>query len=602
MSLHIVNQTLRSSRSIWLGLIIALSVGQVGTAADYSHVDPVTGVPNYYDALFGEGDSAASMRTNAGYANFGPDPSGHRFHDRASDRPTSPHETYKPSFDHNDLWQGRPIAPAPADPTEPEPDEDQEPTGRELVDLRLTARYGDPVVVRFIKGTSIRQFANLVLETSRLIDSRHIEPTTYEARVAQAAENLRVAVRNQEFRRVFGLNVSAAQEQAFDQELNRYLAKQSMRNVNDMLRAMTGIAAIAQRQLGLPATAVAAEFVYGATESLDKYSAFNPEAPRSMPSASTGLENSVVGIGVEIKPHEQGVIVLKAIRNSPAKQGGLQRGDIITGVNGERLGGRTMDFAVDRIAGPVGSPVMLNIVRDGRTMQLSLRRDRVRVYSVNDVQMLDPIGKIGYIKLDKFAESSTEEMKEALWSLYRQGMESLVLDLRGNPGGLLTTAIEISDLFLPSGTIVSTRGRTAQDNMLEEAARPKTWKIPLVVLVDENSASASEIFAAAIQENGRGLIVGQTSYGKGTVQTHFPLQSINGNLKITTARFFSPDGRVMAGSGVTPDVIVPEGERDESVVPLLSEIEVRRAMQVAAGTKVRQMAHASENGQVLSRR
>ncbi|HEX6986788.1 MAG TPA: S41 family peptidase, partial [Planctomycetaceae bacterium] len=298
----------------------------------------------------------------------------------------------------------------------------------------------------------------------------------------------------------------------------------------------------------------------------------------------------------------EGVVVVKALRGSPAERAGLQRGDVVTSVNGQSLGGRTMDFAVDQIAGPMGSPVLVSIVRDGRPMPLSMRRERVRVYSVSEVTMIDPERKIGYVKLDKFAEATSKEMDDALWSLYRQGMQSLVLDLRGNPGGLLTTAVELSDKFLPGGTIVSTRGRTAEDNTLEQATRPKTWKTPLVVIVDENSASASEIFAAAIQENGRGLVVGRKSYGKGSVQTHFPLRTVSGNLKITTAKFFSPKGRVMAGAGVTPDIAVPKLADDQTVVPLAADADVREALRAAAGQEVRELAAAAERGNLLSRR
>ena len=152
-------------------------------------------------------------------------------------------------------------------------------------------------------------------------------------------------------------------------------------------------------------------------------------------------------------------------------------------------------------------------------------------------------------------------MDQALWSMHKQGMKSLIIDLRGNPGGLLTTAIELSNKFLPSGTIVSTRGRTQQDNSAEYATAEQTWKTPLVVLVDENSASASEIFAAAIQENQRGIIVGRKSYGKGSVQTHFPLRSISGNIRLTTAKFYSPNDREMSGSGVTPDLQIADAEQ-----------------------------------------
>jgi carboxyl-terminal processing protease len=190
--------------------------------------------------------------------------------------------------------------------------------------------------------------------------------------------------------------------------------------------------------------------------------------------------------------------------------------------------------------------------REDRAADIPLVRRRVEVHSVSEVKMLEQ--NVGYIKLDKFAQNSSEEFDRALWGLYRDGMKSLVIDVRGNPGGLLTTAIQMSNKFVPSGTLVSTRGRDLADNTVEYASRQRAWKLPLVVLVDGNSASASEIFAAAVQENGRGLIVGERTYGKGTVQTHFPLQTVSANLRLTTAQFFSPSGRVMAGAGVEPDI------------------------------------------------
>ena len=188
--------------------------------------------------------------------------------------------------------------------------------------------------------------------------------------------------------------------------------------------------------------------------------------------------------------------------------------------------------------------------------------------------MIDSANKVGYMKLDQFTQSSSADMDKALWKLYRQGMKSLVLDLRGNPGGLLTSAIDLSNKFLPCGTIVSTRGRTVADNTKESATRQKTWKLPLVVLVDGNSASASEILAAAIQENDRGTVVGRRSYGKGTVQTQFPMRSMSASIRLTTARFYSPDDRQMAGAGVTPDVLVEKSDAEGADADLAKAIEV----------------------------
>ena len=144
---------------------------------------------------------------------------------------------------------------------------------------------------------------------------------------------------------------------------------------------------------------------------------------------------------------------------------------------------------------------------------MTLTRRRFRIWSVNDVRMVSGTD-VGYLNLSQFSQTSTQEVDEALQKLYRSGMESLILDLRGNPGGLLTTCVQITNRFLPCGTIVSTRGRLSDDNMHESATYTRTWNTPLVVLVNEDSASASEIFAAAIQDNGRGVVVGEKSYGK----------------------------------------------------------------------------------------
>jgi carboxyl-terminal processing protease len=243
------------------------------------------------------------------------------------------------------------------------------------------------------------------------------------------------------------------------------------------------------------------------------------------------------------------------------------------------------------IGGPAGTPVLLGIVRDEQPARLfTLSRRRVEIHSVSQSRMIGEDAKVGYIKLDQFAKNSSREIDEALWELYRQGMQSLVIDVRGNPGGLLTTAVELSNKFLPCGQIVSTRGRNAGDNTAENATYARTWKVPLVVLIDNNSASASEIFAAAIQENERGIVVGRNSYGKGTVQTHFPLQTVGGNLKLTTAKFYSPNGRVMAGAGVEPDVPVELPSDSESSMSV--DVDIDAAITVAKSSRLKNMAIA----------
>ncbi|MEZ6047828.1 MAG: S41 family peptidase [Planctomycetaceae bacterium] len=469
-------------------------------------------------------------------------------------------------------------APAPSQPvTEPastlSPKEERE--------RKLAARYGDPVVGRFIMGVSTQQALSLYQEANRLIDSRHIQPTSYTERTNYALGNLDLAVQNDYFRRANQINPSQQQVDNFRNGLRQVHQNYPVTNASEALNLIYQTINMAQTTIGLRGSAVVTEFVYAATETLDKYSAFVPEDTYRKPSAT--LEDHIVGIGVEIKPEGDGIVIVKTLAGGPAANGGLRQGDIITSIDGQSVSGQTLDWVVDRITGAEGSRIVLGVRRDSKTANVTLVRSRVTIQSVSEFKMVG--SDVGYIKLEKFAKSSGEEMDKALWSLHNNGMKSLVIDLRGNPGGLLTTAIELSNKFLPSGTIVSTKGRTAGDQSHETASREQTWKTPLVVLVDGNSASASEIFAAAIQENGRGIVVGERSYGKGTVQTHFPLQSVSGNLRITTAKFYSPKGREMAGAGVTPDITVANNSNYSG-----QDLVLERGTEAARSDRAQQLA------------
>jgi carboxyl-terminal processing protease len=161
---------------------------------------------------------------------------------------------------------------------------------------------------------------------------------------------------------------------------------------------------------------------------------------------------------------------------------------------------------------------------------------------------------VAYVRIPAFQKTTARDLETALWDLHAKGMRSLVLDLRGNPGGLLTSSVEVADKFIADGPIVSTRGRSEQENFNYRAHRPGTWRVPLVVLIDGDSASASEIFAAAIKDSRRGTVIGTRSYGKGSVQGIFPLGYAGAGARITTAKFYSPLGNPIANVGVTPDI------------------------------------------------
>lgn len=542
--------------------------------------DPV--LPNRFDDL--RGPARMPQRNDRQRGGFG-----NQFDDfpgQSPNQPTNWDSRYAPvnrPFDVQDL----PAPPrndwnTPVRPQQPvRPVTSSEPTLREKVEQR----YADPRVVRMLQQMNQQNGEALYMEVSQYIDQRHIQPTSYQQRVQNGLEHLQMAVQTANFQQALGIRPDTQTVRTLQQNLSSLAHQGQAQNASQAVQVMRQAGQMTSQALRVNTGAVALEFVYGALDTLDKFSMFI--APEKGGQTSMGLSSSMVGIGVEIEAHPQGLMILKALAGGPAAAATLQRGDIITAVDGKSVAGISLNQAVDLIAGANGTPVQLQLRRDNMIGDVTIVRRSFEVKSVSEVRM--EAANVGYIKLDQFTQASTKELDEALWSLHNQGMRSLILDLRGNPGGLLTTAIEVSNRFLPSGTIVSTKGRNANDNSLETASHNNTWKTPLVVLIDHNSASASEILAAAIQENGRGVIVGEQSYGKGTVQTLFPMRSVSSSLRLTTAKFYAPSGREMAEVGVTPDIHVTSMSTDRPG----SDTGLQAALRAATDPRVIDMATKS---------
>ena len=474
----------------------------------------------------------------------------------------------------------------------------------EKLQLRISSRYQDPKMLSVLSSTNMRQMSALFLEVSRTIDARHVSPTSYEVRTAAALEGLLRALENPEFLKVAGASGSDADLQQATASLTEMINQQPARSAEEAVGVMQWAADTLNQQLGIRQEIVALEFVNATLDSLDKYSSFMPNKVGNAPSAqansaTASLEERIVGVGIEMKTHAQGALLMGTVEGGSAAEAGLKRGDVLIRIGKRPLTGMSLNQIAELVSGPAGSTVDIQIDRAGKKYAATLERRSVYVGSVAGATLVDATRKVGYVKLKQFSESSAEDLDKAMWKLYNAGMNSLVLDLRGNPGGLLTESIEVSDLFLPSGVIVSTKGRNASDNTTETAKRAKTWNLPLVVLVDENSASASEIFAAAIQENGRGVVVGRHSYGKGTVQTHFPLTTVSGVLKLTTAKFYSPTGREMAGAGVTPDYVV-KNANEETAASLAEDHDLQTAFEALETGLPQQLAKAAGQGKKLS--
>ncbi len=303
--------------------------------------------------------------------------------------------------------------------------------------------------------------------------------------------------------------------------------------------------------------------INGMISTLDPYSQYmTPEQYKAFQEETSGEYH---GIGVEITALDDGLRIVRPYPGSPAEKAGLLPGDIIVSVDGVSIADIGPDEAVSRIKGRRGTKVKLGILREGweDPRDFLVERDQIRTPAVSWAPLEEGYG---YIRISQFQERVAEDVRKAIKKMSRhQHLEGIVLDLRGNPGGLLDEAVRLSDLFLERGVIVSTRGRGEPE--VERARRGGTLTdIAIAVLIDGGSASASEIVAGALQDHGRAVIVGEPSYGKGSVQNIIRLEN-DGALRLTVARYYTPSGRpIDHDSSIMPDVLV---ERD----PELTEIE-----------------------------
>jgi carboxyl-terminal processing protease len=274
------------------------------------------------------------------------------------------------------------------------------------------------------------------------------------------------------------------------------------------------------------------------------------------------------GLGIEVSQEEGYVKVVAPMDGTPADKAGIEAGDFITQVNGESTQGLTLDAAVDMMRGPVGSEIIITVVREGvdEPFDVSIIRETIKLTAVRS----RVVGNVAVLRITTFNDQTfsglQQELKKSVETL--GGMDQVsgfVIDLRNNPGGLLNQAIMVSDAFLEQGEIVSTRGRAASDGTRENAtAGDLAEGKPLVVLINGGSASASEIVAGALQDHRRAVVVGTKSFGKGSVQTLIPLRG-DGAMRLTTARYYTPSGRSIQALGVAPDVIVNQPRVDPEV-------------------------------------
>lgn len=299
--------------------------------------------------------------------------------------------------------------------------------------------------------------------------------------------------------------------------------------------------------------------LYGAIEGLvnavgDPYTLFMP--PQENKEFRQSLNGTLQGIGAELTQRENNIVVVAPLKGSPAEKAGLLPQDIITQVDSKSIEGFSLGDAVERIRGPKGSTVILTVTRKEReTVDISIVRDEITVPSV-EAEIKEFDGKrFGYIALNRFGDTTTQEFGSSVRNQISDNIDGMIIDVRFNGGGYLDTAIDLSSMFLKKGKIVSVAHRQGEPTHHYVKGNPIAGDIPLVILINEGSASASEILAGALQDNQRATVIGKQSFGKGTVQEVFDLAG-GTSIRITTARWLTPNGKDLGKEGVHPDIEV----------------------------------------------
>jgi len=351
-------------------------------------------------------------------------------------------------------------------------------------------------------------------------------------------------------------NVSTQKIQSFREEIRQYVKDSVIQTPDELVRATMEIGQRFQNRFQRKASLLVLEGLFDFVTSLDSYS--EVLLPNQYQELVASVSGNMIGVGISIKNQNNKTEIIKIIPNSPAAHSDLRCGDQIIAISNQPIEGNTLQQVSTKLEGPAGSTISLLVqTKNDYPREIVLIRQPFVISSIEHAMILPNSGGIGYFRLNGFQQNSALEMQEALNQLQKQGMNSLIIDLRGNLGGIVDTAVAISDLFLDEGNILKIK--KVGSRFTHQAHLDGTWnEIPLALLIDENSASASEIFAGAIQAHQRGVIVGKRSFGKGAIQTTYQIPESPFIMKLTTAQFFGPKGNRYNYVGVKPNFEVRE--------------------------------------------
>lgn len=423
------------------------------------------------------------------------------------------------------------------------------------VHFDVVRRYSDRSFIETVKRSTPAESLDIYGEVIAKLDAYFVETVDYSKLALYGTACLEIALTEQDFTQAHLPNVTRESIESFRRKIHQSVVHRRIVSSMDLRSIVSQVAVQAQQQIGLMPSATIYEMLAGAVCMSDPYSAFL--TPGEYREIMSQIEGNLIGLGVELWAEGSELRIVDVFKGSPAFDAGLQPGHFILEVDGNSVLQVGAKRAADMLRGTEGSRVRLLISNGNEsTVPLEIVRKRVEIPSVSVAEMRDD--GIGYIRITNFQKTTVQEVGQAMFQLSRDGMRSLVIDLRRNPGGLLESAVELADEFLPQGRIVSTRGRNGEENRNYSAKPQGTWDLPLVVLIDGDSASASEIFAGAIRDHNRGYVVGQVSFGKGSVQGVFHQERGQGGLRLTVSKFYSPSGTAISARGIVPHVLVPE--------------------------------------------
>jgi carboxyl-terminal processing protease len=397
------------------------------------------------------------------------------------------------------------------------------------VHFDVVRRYSDRSFIDTVKRSTPAEALDIYGEVIAKLEAYFVEAIDYPKLALYGTACLEISLTEQDFLNTHLPNARRESIDGFRTKVHQTVVGRRIASAAELRSMVSQIAVQAQQQIGLTPSATIYEMMAGAVCMLDPYSAFL--TPGEYREIMSQIEGNLIGLGVELWAEGTELRIIDVFKASPAYEAGLRAGHYILEVDGQSVLQIGAKRAADMLRGTEGSRVQLVISNGGEsTVPLQVVRKRVEIPSVSAAEMRDE--GVGYIRVTNFQKTTVQEVGQAMFQLSREGMKSLVIDLRRNPGGLLESAVELADEFLSQGRIVSTRGRNGEEN--------------------RNYA------AGAIRDHNRGYVVGQVSYGKGSVQGVFHNERGQGGLRLTVSKFFSPSGTAISARGIVPHILVPE--------------------------------------------